>query len=217
MRRKFFFIFTIILLLGGSAMAARTIDLPNPNMKGRVSVEESILRRRSYREFQKKEVSLQHLSQILWAAQGITDKNYGFRSAPSAGALYPLYIYVVKKDGVFQYIPDGHKLVEIVNKDIRPSLVRASLGQSFILEAPINIVIAANFAISQAKYGSRAFRYVLMEIGHVAENIHLQAEALGLGSVPVGAFWDDVIRTNLKIPDTQDPLYIIPVGYVNRT
>ncbi len=195
-------------------MAANIIPLPKPNILGKMSIEESIFRRRSVREYKETELSMEQISQILWAAQGITDKNYGFRTAPSAGALYPLHIYVAKKDGLFRYIPDGHKLLQISNKDLRPSLVRASLTQSFILEAPVDIIISANFAITQAKYGPRAFRYVCMEVGHVAENIHLQAVALGLATVPVGAFWDDVIRKTLELPDNQDPLYIIPIGYM---
>ncbi|MBU0671997.1 MAG: SagB/ThcOx family dehydrogenase [Candidatus Margulisbacteria bacterium] len=197
-------------------MSARTISLPAPKTSGKVSLEESLFRRRSQRSFKANDIPLEYLSQILWAAQGITDQTYGFRTAPSAGALYPLFIYVAKNDGVFRYIPDGHKLVELSNTDIRPSLGRASLGQSYIREAALDIIICANFAISQAKYGPRAFRYVCMEIGHVAQNIQLQTVALGLGSVVVGAFWDDVIRTNLKIPENQDPLYIIPIGYYNQ-
>lgn len=197
-------------------MAAETINLPKPNIKGKMSLEQSIQNRRSERDYLAQEISLQQLSQILWAAQGITDKNYGFRAAPSAGALYPLHFYVVKKDGVFRYIPDGHKLVKLKKEDMRPSLGRASLGQAAIRTAPVDIIITGNFGISQAKYGARAFRYVCMEVGHAAENIHLQAVALGLSSVPIGAFWDDVIKTTLDLPDTEDPLYIIPIGYLKK-
>lgn len=214
MVRKFLSIIALILIVGGTAFAARTIDLPQPKLISKVSLEEAIFRRRSQREFKDKDIPIEYLSQILWAAQGITDQSYGFRAAPSAGALYPLSLYIVKKDGVFRYIPDGHKLLELKNTDIRPSIARASLGQNYITDAPVSIIIAGNFRITQAKYGPRAFRYVCMEIGHVAENIHLQAVALGLGSVPIGAFWDDVVRTNLELPDTQDPLYIIPIGYI---
>ncbi len=214
MVKKLLAVSLVLSLIGGAVMAAEIIKLPKPDLKGRVSLEETIANRRSQRSFMETELTAEQISQILWAAQGITDPSYGFRAAPSAGALYPLSIYAVKKDGVFRYIPDGHKLIRLSKEDKRPSLVRASLGQASIREAPLNIIIAANFAITQARYGARAFRYVCMEIGHVAENIHLQAVALGLGSVPIGAFWDDVIRSTLDLPDTQDPLYIIPVGYV---
>lgn len=217
MFRKILAFLIILALAGGVAMAAKIIELPKPKILGKVSLEESIFRRRSERSYDKdKDLTLEQLSQILWAAQGITDTTFGFRAAPSAGALYPLHIYVAKKDGVFRYIPDGHKLVQISDKDVRPSLNRASLGQSFVREAPVDIIISGNFAITQAKYGARAFRYVCMEIGHVAENIHLQAVALGLGTVPIGAFWDDVVKKNLDLPDNQDPLYIIPIGYIKR-
>jgi SagB-type dehydrogenase family enzyme len=197
-------------------MAARIIDLPRPKTISKYSLEQSIAERRSEREFLDRDLSDEQLSQILWAAQGITDTSFGFRTAPSAGALYPLNIYIIKKDGVFRYLPDGHRMVELSREDKRASLVRASLGQASINEAPVSIIISANFAITQAKYGPRAFRYVCMEIGHVAENIELQAVALGLGSVPLGAFWDDVIKSSLDLPENQDPLYIIPIGYVKR-
>ncbi len=217
MFQKIFICSIIALFIAGVAIAEdKIINLPTPKTTSKTSIEQSIANRRSHREFLAKDLTMDQLSQILWAAQGITDKDFGFRSAPSAGALYPLHIYVAKKDGVFRYIPDGHKLVQLSKEDKRPSLVRASLGQSFIKEAPVDIIISANFAITQAKYGARAFRYVCMEIGHVAENIHLQAVSLGLGSVPIGAFWDDVIKKNLDIPDNQDPLYIIPIGYINE-
>jgi SagB-type dehydrogenase family enzyme len=213
MLRKVIGVFLILVLSGGIAMAARTISLPDPKIIGKMSFEETISRRRSERGFEDKDLSMEQISQILWAAQGITDTAFGFRAAPSAGALYPLKIYIIKKDGLYRYIPDDHKLLQLSSKDLRPSLLRVALGQSFIREAPIDIIIAANFNIVQAKYGPRAFRYTCMEAGHVAENIHLQAVALGLVSVAVGAFWDDAIKKILELPENQDPLYIIPIGY----
>lgn len=194
--------------------AKKTIKLPEPKIIGKMSVEEAIFRRRSERSDYPNELTMEQISQLLWAAQGITDKTWGFRAAPSAGALYPLYLYLVKSDGVFQYVPDGHKLIQISAEDKRSSLVRASLGQTYVGEAPLDIVIAGNFRITEAKYGQRSYRYLNMEIGHAAENIHLQAVAMGLVSLPVGAFWDDVVAKTLELPDTQDPFYIIPVGYL---
>jgi SagB-type dehydrogenase family enzyme len=216
MRKKvfdLFFVVIFLLFLCLAAEAQKTIQLPQPKYGGEMSVEESILRRRSERGFEEKELTIQQISQILWAAQGITDQQWGFRAAPSAGSLYPLTLYLLKADGVFRYVPDGHKLIQTITEDRRPSIVRASLGQGFIAEAPLVIVIAANFRILEAKYGQRSYRYLNMEVGHVAENIHLQAVALGLGSVPVGAFWDDVIAKVLELPGTQDPFYLIPIGY----
>ncbi|MDD5593797.1 MAG: SagB/ThcOx family dehydrogenase [Candidatus Margulisbacteria bacterium] len=207
----------ILELAGGIALAAEKINkeikLPEPKILGKMTVEESIFRRRSERSFLPNALTLEQISQLLWSAQGITDKTWGFRAAPSSGSLFPLTLYVAKSDGVFKYVPDGHKLVQTAAEDVRPSLVRASLGQAFIGEAPLVIIIAGNFRIVEAKYGQRSYRYLNMEIGHAAENIELQAVALGLVSVPVGAFWDDVIGSTLNLPDTQDPFYIIPVGY----
>lgn len=216
MRKKVFDLFFVVVFLlftSLTAEAEKTIQLPQPKFVGEMSVEESILRRRSERGFDGKELTIQQISQLLWSAQGITDQQWGFRAAPSAGSLYPLTIYLLKSDGVFRYVPDGHKLIQTITEDRRHSIVRASLGQGFIAEAPLVIVIAANFRILEAKYGQRAYRYLNMEVGHVAENIHLQAVALGLASCPVGAFWDDVIAKVLEFPGTQDPFYIIPVGY----
>jgi SagB-type dehydrogenase family enzyme len=209
----------VLVSFGGFAWSAekvnKTIKLPEPRIIGKMSVEESIFRRRSERSFLPTNLTMEQISQLLWAAQGITDKTWGFRAAPSSGSLYPLTLYVVKNDGVFRYVPDGHKLIQTSAEDVRPSLVRASLGQDFIGAAPVVIIIAGNFRIVEAKYGQRSYRYLNMEIGHAAENLHLQAVSLGLASVPVGAFWDDVVGKTLGLPDTQDPFYIIPVGYFN--
>lgn len=216
MPRKLLALFIVLILGATNVFAAKIINLPKPSKSGMVSLEQSIASRRSERKYRTNKLTNDQLSQILWAAQGITDQGFGFRAAPSAGALYPLKIYVIKEDGVFRYLPDGHRLMQLSEEDKRPSLLRASLGQDFIREAPVSIVVSANFSITQAKYGARAFRYVCMEIGHVAENIHLQAVALGLGSIPVGAFWDDVIKKVLELPEEEDPLYIIPIGYAKK-
>lgn len=205
------------LAVSAATAAAKPVSLPEPKLIGKMTVEESIFRRRSERAFLPNELTLDQLSQLLWAGQGVTDRTWSFRAAPSAGALYPLYLYVVKKDGVFQYLPEGHRLKQIKTEDIRPSLVRASLGQNYIGEAPTVIVICGNFRISEAKYGQRSYRYINMEVGHVAENIHLQAVALGLISLPVGAFWDDVVARALELPETQDPYCIIPIGYLRSS
>ncbi|MFA6170790.1 MAG: SagB/ThcOx family dehydrogenase [Candidatus Margulisiibacteriota bacterium] len=214
MIKKILFTFLLIALAADLAAAEKKfIKLPEPKIIGKMSVEESIFRRRSWRSFYPNDLSLEQLSQILWSAQGITEKSWGFRASPSAGSLYPLNLYVAKKDGVYEYIPDGHKLVEVTGEDRRTAIVRASLGQQFIGEAPCVIIVCGNFRISQAKFGQRSYRYINMEVGHAAENIHLQAVALGLASVSVGAFWDDVVAKVLELPETRDPFYIIPVGY----
>ena len=188
------------------------IELPEPALKGEVSLEEAIQKRRSVRSFSGKALTTPEISQLLWATQGITDRR-GFRAAPSAGALYPLEIYLVSRNGLFQYIPEGHKLKLAKAADLRQKLARASWGQGFIAEAPVNIVICAVYERVTGRYGERGARYVDIEVGHAAENLHLQAVALGLSSVPIGAFNDNAVAAILDLPAGTKPVYIIPVGY----
>ncbi len=191
---------------------ASEIKLPKVET-GDMSLEEAIKRRRSVRSYEKTELTLQQLSQLLWASQGITDSVRGFRSAPSAGALYPLKVYLIKKDGIFEYIPSSHSIVKKVDGDKRGELCKAALWQSFIKEAPVSFVITAIYERTTVKYRERGIRYVHIEVGHSAQNIHLEAVALGLASVPVGAFKDDEVKKVLFLPPSEEPLYIIPVGY----
>jgi len=191
---------------------SKEIKLPEPIKKGTMSLEETLLKRRSKRDFKDKQLTLDQISNLLFAAQGVTDSR-GHRTAPSAGALYPLEVYIVKSDGVFHYDPLEHKLLTIVSEDRREALSSAALGQQFIQEAPLDIVISAVYGRTKIRYGGRTERYVHMEAGHVAQNIHLEAVALGLGSVPIGAFWDDRVSKALDLPSDHKPLYIIPVGY----
>jgi SagB-type dehydrogenase family enzyme len=190
------------------------IELPAPQLKTNVSLEEAIYRRRSKRNFAKKDLTLQQVSQILWAAQGITEGKRALRSVPSAGALYPLEIYVVKKDGLFHYIPEGHKLKLISGEDMRDSLADAAWGQGFVREASVDVVICAVYSRVTSRYGERGVRYTDMEAGHAGQNIQLEAVSLGLGSCLVGAFDSKGVSALLNLPQDQEPLYIIPVGYV---
>ncbi len=201
------------IILGEIDMAKDLIILPEPKKHGNVSVEECIARRRSIREFQKKDLTIEEISQILWSAQGITDPKRKFRAAPSAGALYPMELYLVCSKGVFHYLPDGHKLERIKQQDLRQELSNAAWGQNFVAEAGVSIVICAIYGRTTWRYGQRGIRYVDMEAGHIAENIHLQAVSLGLGSVPVGAFSEEKVKSLLDLPRDQQPIYIIPVGY----
>lgn len=191
------------------------ILLPKPNTTGKISLEVAIAKRRSQRDFTKQELSQEQISQLLWAAQGITGRvwNHSFRSAPSAGALYPMEIYLVSKEGIFHYLPEGHKLEELAETDLRRDLSQACLGQGSLASAPINIIICAVYSRITAKYAERGIRYAHIEAGHIAQNIHLEAVALGLGSVPIGAFSDERVRKLLNLPKGCEPLYIIPVGY----
>ena len=187
------------------------IKLPPPDFTN-ASVEECMEARRSVRGYQEKELSLQQISNILWSAQGITEERYGFRTAPSAGATYPLEVFIAKKDGLFRYIPSSHGLKQEMSKDIRRDIAKAALGQGFISDAGLVVIVTAVFERTAMRYGDRAVRYVHIEAGHCAQNIHLEAVALGLGSVPVGAFRDGELSKALKL-DREEPLYIIPVGH----
>ena len=172
------------------------------------------------RSFQNKNLTLEQISQILWSAQGITSKR-GFRSAPSAGAIYPIEIYYISSDGLFHYIPQGHKIVRmdpsgerLKDGDLRIQLCDAALGQDFIETAGISIIICCDYDKIISRYSKRGIRYADMEAGHIAQNIQLQAVALGLGSVSVGAFSDDEVSKLLNLPRNRMPIYIIPVGYI---
>ena len=197
----------------------RTI-LPQPRMKGGLSVEETIERRRSRREYVDEPVLLGDISQLCWAAQGITDANRELRAAPSAGALYPLELFVVvgKSDleaGVYHYLPKGHMLERVKAGDYREQLREASLGQEWVGRGALDFVITAVYDRTMGKYGERGRdRYVPMEAGHVAENIYLQAESLGVGTVTIGAFVDDQVRAVISAPPQHTPLYVMPVGHV---
>ena len=201
----------VFLTEGGETL--KTIQLPKPNLKGRVSVEEAIQERRSVRNFKPTPLTLETVGQLLWATQGITEPVSGFRAAPSAGALYPLEIYLVQADGVYRYVPKGHLLEVLAENDVREKLSEAALGQEFVALAPVSIVIAAEPSRTTWKYGPRGTQYVHMEAGYAAENLHLQAVALGLGSVSVGAFRDAEVSRVIGLPRNQVPLLIVPVGH----
>jgi len=197
----------------------KSIQLPGPVVKGKISLEEAIKKRRSRRRFEDKPLNLKQVSQVLWAAQGITKEGGFKRAAPSAGALYPLEIYLVVKKveglepGVYHYNPAHHTIVLTLKGDYQNSLARACLDQMFIANAPLCIVITAEYERTTIKYGERGIRYVHMEAGHVGQNICLETVALGLGTVPVGAFRDDKISKMLNLPTECKPLYVFPIGY----
>lgn len=192
---------------------SETLQLPEPSAKGGVSLEEALNRRRSIRDFKEQGLSLVQIGQLLWAAQGITEPTMGFRTAPSAGALYPLEVYLAQKDGVYRYLPKTHSLIKAYEGDRRRALFLAGLLQGPILRAPVSFVVTAVYARTEAKYGDRAKRYVHLEAGHAAQNLLLQASAMGLGGVSIGAFVDSQVQRAVGLPKDHAPLYIIPVGY----
>jgi len=193
------------------------IILPQPEKDSDFSIEKALSNRRSIRNFENKELSLEQVSQLLWAAQGITDIS-GKRASPSAGATYPLTVYLVVekvKDlipGVYKFIPEDHSLMFILEGEKSTALKNAALGQGFIENAPINIVFGAIYEKTTNRYGERGIQYVHMEAGHAAQNIYLQCESLGLGTVAVGAFDEDRVREILNMSEKEIPLYIMPVG-----
>lgn len=194
-----------------------TIALPAPRLVGKQSLESTLDTRRSIRDYSRAPLSLQEVSQLLWAAQGVTEPDGG-RTAPSAGALYPLEVYLVAGNvssldaGVYHYRPHDHTIAVQSEGDMRARLARAALRQECVHDAAAVLVFAAVYARTKGKYGERGTRYVHMEVGHAAQNVCLQATALGLGAVTVGAFDDDAVRRELKLPSVEKVLYLVPVG-----
>jgi len=191
------------------------IKLPKARTTGPVSLEQALNERRSVREYKGGPLSLEEVSQVLWAASGGTLHG---RTAPSAGATYPLETYLAAgvveglAPGLYRYPSSGNVLELARAEDVRKRLSRAALGQGMISRAPIDIIIAAEYGRTASRYGQRAMRYVHMEAGHAGQNVSLQAVALRLGTVMIGAFDDREVKEVLAIPE--EPLYIIPVGRI---
>ncbi len=195
-------------------MSESRIDLPQPRTDGPVSLEAAIARRRSVRRYSPRHLTVEQIGQLLWAAQGITGNTSAQRAAPSAGACHPLVLYVCLPDGVWRYHPQGHYLTRHLREDVREDLVKAAWRQRFIAQAPCVLVMSAIFERTTGRYQERgAQRYVPMDVGHAAENVLLQAVALGLGGVPVGAFTDQAVGNVMALPEREVPLYIIPIGH----
>jgi len=191
---------------------AEIIKLPKPNKSGSMPLEHAIAVRRSRRHFLPKSLTLEQIGQLAWAAQG---QNAGsrYRTTPSAGATYPLELFVINNEGMFRYLPDKHALEKLADQDLRSPLASAAWGQQFIQAAPLTLVFAAEFTRTTGHYGKRGIRYVYMEAGHAAQNVHLQAESLGLGSVAVGAFDDNSVSKVLSLQQNLEPIYMVAIGF----
>jgi SagB-type dehydrogenase family enzyme len=206
-----------ILSVGSRSALADPVKLPEPKHDSKVSVEKAISERRSIRAFADEALTLADVSQLLWAAQGITDPA-GYRTAPSAGALYPLEVYLVSGKvaslpaGIYRYRPHGHELMKLLDGDRRSDLCSAALSQTAIKQAPVSIVVTAVYERTTQKYRDRGIRYVHLEAGHAAQNVCLEAVSLDLGTVVIGAFQDDDIKKLLPLGPSEEPLYLIPVG-----
>ncbi len=193
------------------------IKLPEPSYTGNLSVEEALSQRRSIRAYSGENLTIAEVSQLLWAAQGITSPGGG-RTAPSAGALYPLELYLVVGDvegidkGVYRYRPEEHELEKVKDGDTRAELADAALGQACVRDAAIDLVFTAVYERTTGKYRERGIKYVQMEAGHAAQNVYLQAVALDLGTVVIGAFVDGEVKEIMNMQEQETPLYIMPVG-----
>jgi SagB-type dehydrogenase family enzyme len=188
------------------------IALPKPSLAGEISLEQAIERRRSVRRFAPRAPPVEAIGQLLWAGQGVTDPN-GRRASPSAGALYPLELYVVSAAEVMHYLPQGHQAQTRVTSDLRPQLQALALNQASVGGAPAVIVIGAEPGRLTARYGDRANAYTGHEVGHAAQNMLLQAVVLGLVAVPIASVDGAGAARLLGLPAGQTVLYLIPVGY----
>ena len=198
-------------------LVGNSITLPPPVYESAMSVEQALRERRSVRVYSDEPLTLSEISHVLWASQGITHPS-GYRTAPSAGGLYPLEVFLLAGGvadlaaGVYRYAPEGHELHLVLEGDRRQELSQAALGQSAVSEAPAVIVIAAVYERTKVKYGERGVQYVHIEVGCASENIYLQAESLGLGTVFIGAFRDNEVREVLGMEPDEQPLGLMPVG-----
>jgi len=199
-------------------MAIKRIKLPQPRYDSNVSIEHALLKRRSIRSYKADPLILAEISQLLWSAQGLTSSRY--RTAPSAGALYPLEVYIAAGNvtnldtGIYKYYPRKHEIVNTTTGDKRPELCRAGLNQGSIRRAPVVILFCAVFERVTGSYGKRGIKYVHMEVGHAIENACLQAISLGLGSVVIGAFNDNDVQVIMELEPDEQPLLMLPVGKV---
>ena len=230
-------LFTLVVKEGYSQTPLTKVDgdqltyiLPAPQTDGTISVEQALVNRRSHRNFTDEAISAEQLSQVLWAAYGITipipdnpNLRGGLRTAPSAGALYPFEIYILVgkvtdiETGLYQYISQEHKIVKVTDKDLRESLSVAAFGQVQIKEAPISLLYAAIYSRMTGKYGDRGRdRFVCIDLGHSAQNVYLQAEALNLGTCAIGGFNDEEVVKLMQLPEEEVPLFIMPVGHYNK-
>ncbi len=191
--------------------------LPEADTSSGTSVEESLEARRSVRSYSDRPLTLSEVAQLLWAAQGITSSR-GFRTAPSAGALYPFTVYLVAgrvdslEAGVYRYLPQEHSIERVAGGDRRPELREACLGQSCVGSAPVCLVLVAEPSVTTSVYVNRGMMYVHMEAGHISQNIYLQCHALGLGTVAVGALDPSAVGRILGLPEDSEAMYVMPVG-----
>jgi SagB-type dehydrogenase family enzyme len=223
MQKKSGFLIIIILSLvfitKGEELKTKYIDLPQPDLKGIVSLEEALQARKSTRNFAEGAISWNQLSQLLWSAQGLIREEF-YRTAPSAGALYPLEVYIAVEKvtdltpGLYRYIPKGHRLKLERSGSILSLIAKNAHRQETITDCAVAFIITGVVERTAKKYGDRALQYVLLEVGHSAQNLLLQATALKLGVLTIGAFYEKDLQKDLALEGI--PYYIIPVGKVSK-
>ena len=206
-------VFAVSSAIASDTATEEKIMLPKPKMTSEVSLEETLGKRQSVRSFAEKAPKWEQVGQLLWAAQGINRPGTRFRTAPSAGALYPLEIYAVLPDGVYHYLPKDHAVIKTHSGDMRKALSDAGLRQEAIQEAACVFVICAVFERTSQKYGDRATRYVYLEAGHAAQNLLLQTVSLGMAGVPIGAMVDQEAQQVLGVPKSEKVIYILATGF----
>ncbi|MBI5680401.1 MAG: SagB/ThcOx family dehydrogenase [Methanobacterium sp.] len=200
-----------------------TVDLPNPKFTGSMSVEQAIHDRRSVRKYTNESLTLNDVSQLLWAAYGVTEASKNFKTVPSGGHTYPLEIYLIVGNGsvkgldsgFYHYVPQNHSLEKILDGDLREKFAKASHNQLWIKEAPVNIVITGNDDKMMNKYKDNklSIRFVDIEAGHSGQNIYLQAQAMNLATVAIGSFYEDQVINILHLPSNERIIYSFPVGH----
>jgi len=198
------------------------VKLDDPDQKGGMPLWEAISRRRSIRDFKDKPINKKLVSQLLWASQGITATVMGFelRAVPSAGALYPVETYLAIRNvegieaGIYHYGVRGHELHQLRLGDFSSTIAHASLDQDFLAQANLVFIWTAVFLRSKWKYGQRAYRYVYLDVGHIAENVALASVSLGLGSCQVAAHFDNEVNSIIGVDGSKESvLYLTAVGY----
>jgi len=210
----------ITLFYQSGGQGAAVIKLPPPAKKGGMALAEALAARRTVRHFAARALALGQVSQLLWEADGLSDPR-GLRTAPSAGATYPLDLYLVVGErgvadlpaGVYHYLIAEHALALVAPGDLRSAAARACLHQTWMTEAPVMVVITGEYRRCTGRYGQRGIRYTHMEAGNVSQNVFLATKALGLGAGIVGAFDDQALAQVLKLPPAHEPLLVMPVGY----
>ena len=190
-----------------------TIKLPRPDTKGQVTVAQAINHRRNISDFTSEPLRLDQVAQLAWAAQGITDEETGSRATPSAGAIYPMQLHIVLPDGLYRYNPESHSITKTINKDIRRSLNLATYSEPVVSKALCSFIISGSARKVEAKYRNKGERFICLEAGHIAQNLQLQAVALGLGSATIGSLDSKKVAKICNLDALQEPLYIISAGY----